>query len=110
MIESLTAASILAAVAYFTGNSIAEWIGAAAVFCAFNHAQISDRMVEKQAAKTTPDVECYRKSIWFFMLKEVLWLTYFILHHSYSALVGVFLFLLYPVWRKIWRKYHPLVP
>ncbi|HVI39140.1 MAG TPA: hypothetical protein VM577_00635 [Anaerovoracaceae bacterium] len=104
------AAGVLAATAYFTGNSVLEWIGAAAVLCAFSHAQISDRMVEKQAIKVVPDVECYRKSIWFFVMKEALWFAYFILHHSYSALVGVILFLLYPIWRKIWRRYHPLLP
>jgi hypothetical protein len=41
--------------------------------------------------------------------KECLWLVYFILHHSWSALAGVGLFLAFPIWRKWWRKRKPLV-
>lgn len=108
MYESIVAAIVLITVAWLTGNSSAEWIGAAAVFCAFNHAQIADRLAEKQKFKVEPDVPCYWKLGIFFVLKEAFWLTYFLMHQSYSALVGVVLFLLYPLWRGLWRHYNPI--
>lgn len=108
--ESIIVAIILICVTLVTSNgTLTEWIGAAAVFCAFNHAQISDRLAERQAIKVVPDVKCYWKLIWFFITKEILWFTYFMLQHSYAALVGVILFILYPIWRKIWRHYYPIV-
>lgn len=74
----------------------------------FGHAAISDRMTEKQAAMVRPDVECYRWSWRYFIGKEALWVAYFILHRSYAALVGCGLFLVYPAWRKVYRRRRPL--
>lgn len=110
MYEATLVAIIMALVAFFTGNSIVEWVGAGAVFCAFNYVQIADRLAEKQKQKLQPEVPCYWKLGFYFAVKEVLWLMYFLLHNSYSALVGVGVFLLYPLWRKLWRKYNPLPP
>lgn len=107
MIEDAVAAIILAATAYLTGGSITEWVGAVAVFCTFGYTQIADRLQERQD-KEKPSVECHKKMLLYFVSREVLWLVYFLLHHSYSALVGVGIFLFYPLWRKLWRKWHPL--
>jgi hypothetical protein len=83
-----------------------EWIGAAAVLVNFGHASISDRLAEKQAAMTKPDVECDRMLVWHFLGKEVLWVAYFALHHSYSALVGCGVFILHPIWRRAHRRWQ----
>lgn len=40
--------------------------------------------------------------------KEALWTTYFIALHAWSALVGCALFLAYPLWRELWRRWHPM--
>lgn len=85
--------------------SYVEVIGSLAVLSSFAHGQISDRMAERQSALVKPDVECYRWSLFYFLFKEILWSLFFILNHAYSALVGVIIFLLYPAWRKIYRRY-----
>lgn len=82
-----------------------EMIAALAVLLSFGHAQISDRMAEKQGELDHPTVECYRKMWFYFFGKEMCWLVYFFLSQSYSALVGVFVFLVYPIWRKLYRKH-----
>lgn len=87
---------------------LTEVIVTAAVFLTFQHAQIADRMQEKQAAMITPDVACHWKSNYLFMAKEALWITFFIMIHSWAALTGAVIFFLYPFWRKGYRKRHPL--
>ena len=78
------------------------------VFFTFLHAQVADRMQERQAILEKPDVECYWKSNWFFGIKEFLWIVFFLMIHSYAALSGAILFSIYPFWRKYWRKIKPL--
>lgn len=113
MAESAFVAIALSIVAYATGlhydgQRLVDWIGAAAVLYTFKHASVSDRLAEKQATRPIPDVSCYRKLQQFYITKEVLWVVYFIMLGSYTPLVGCGIFLLFPLWRKFWRKYHPL--
>lgn len=108
MVEACVVFIVLATVAMLTGNRLVEWIGTFAVFGTFLHAQVADRMQEKQAIKITPDVHCFRWSTRYFVCKELLWFVYFFIHQSYAALVGVILFLLYPFWRTWWRRRYPL--
>lgn len=106
-IEMLIVAVILFAVNFFTHHLFTiEVIAALAVLLTFGHAQIADRLAEKQAEMDRPTVECYRKMWFYFFGKEICWLTYFFLNHSYSALVGVFIFLGYPGWRKLYRNWE----
>jgi hypothetical protein len=107
-IEALVMLTVLASVAYVTGNAPTEWIGTAAVFVTFLHAQIADRMQERQAASASPDVPCHWKASYYFIGKELLWVAYFVAHRSYAALVGCGLFLAYPLWRRSWRRGHPM--
>jgi hypothetical protein len=106
MIESFVVAAILIVVAISSGNAAIEWIGTAAVFFGFQHAQIADRLAERQGQM--PTVPCVNRLWMYYGAKEILWLSYFILHQSYAALVGVIVFLLYPFWRRAWRYYHPM--
>lgn len=87
-------------------SSNVEWIGWVAVMSTFGHAQISDRMAEHQAKLPKPDVHCYEWSIRYYVVKELCWFSYFIMLHSYAALMGCIIFLLYPLWRKLYRHYN----
>lgn len=101
--ELAAVALVLGLVVATSRGGWAEVLGALAVLAAFAHAQVSERMAEKQAAKATPDVVCHRWSLRYFVAKELLWLAYFVAHRSWSAIVGVVVFLAYPLWRKWWR-------
>jgi hypothetical protein len=106
-IEMLVVWTALVATLAITRGGQVEWLGALAVLAAFGHTQVTERMREREAVKAKPDVACHRWALGYFLAKEALWLVYFVLHHSWSALVGVGVFLLYPLWRKWWRARQP---
>lgn len=106
--EMAFVAIILFLVVFFLKNTWVEYVGALAVLLTFGHASISERFREREEAKQNPGVECFQKSLYYFLGKELCWTVYFLQTRSYSALVGVGVFLLYPIWRKAWRRYHPL--
>ena len=102
--EMLFVAGILLAVNGFRSDfHPLEILAAVAVFLSFGHAQIADRLAEKEGQKEKPEVDCYKKLWYYFIGKELFWLAYFLMNHSYSALAGVFIFLAYPAWRKFYR-------
>jgi hypothetical protein len=104
-LEMLIVSIILIAVNYFTHKLYTiELLAALAVLMTFGHAQIADRLAEQEALRTIPVVDCYRKMWYYFIGKEIFWFLYFFLNHSYSALIGVFVFIAYPFWRKLYRK------
>lgn len=107
-IENIVVAAVLLGVWFATGRKPVELLGSAAVFCGFCHASISERMREREAARAVPSVECHAKSVWFFVTKEIAWAGYFVLAGAWSALVGCALFAAYPLWRRVWRRYHPM--
>ncbi len=107
-VENAVVAAALASVALVTGGRWVEWVGAIAVYCGFCHASIAERMREREAARPVPSVECHRLSTRYFVAKELCWLVYFVALHAWSALVGVALFLAYPAWRRLWRRWHPM--
>jgi hypothetical protein len=102
----------LSSVAALSGKGAVEWIGVFAVFFTFAHATVADRLAEIQAKEfretKQATIECYYKLERYFYLKEALWFVYFLLLGAWSAIAGVFLFLLYPVWRKWVRASYPL--
>jgi hypothetical protein len=107
-LESALVAIILIVVNLFLANHWYEWIGALAVWLSFGHASISFRMEEAEAIREVengkPNVECYKWLGRYYLAKEASWFLYFSILSAYSALVGVFVFLLYPYWRKFWTK------
>ena len=107
-IESLIVAVVLYLVWFFTGHTATDLLAANAVLFTFKHAQVADRMVEQQAIMVSPDVHCHQKANVYYLVKEVLWVGFFLSAHSWAALVGCGVFLFYPLWRKLWRKWHPL--
>lgn len=111
--EAAVVLIILCLISYWSGKGAVEWIGTFGVFMSFMHAQVSDRLAEKEAlraqsANHTDLVECYRWERVYFYAKEAGWLAYFWKLGAYSALAGVALFLLYRAYRKVYRHYYPL--
>lgn len=107
-IETAVVATVLLLVWAATSFQPKELIGVTAVLFTFMHAQVANRMAERQALQTKPDVECYRWNVRYHVAKELCWLGYFLLTESWSALAGVGLFLVHPLWRAWYRKHYPL--
>jgi hypothetical protein len=113
-IEEGLVLGLLIAVGFIFGKIPVEWIGVLAVFFTFKHTIISERLQEAEAERAQVDglgsvtVECYPKLGQNFLIKEVLWFGYFVLLGAWSALAGVVIFLLYPSWRKQYRKRRAL--
>lgn len=107
-IEVIIVMIILSLQLFFTNFSINEIICSCAVLFTFKHAQIADRMQERQSIMEKPDVHCYKWSNRYFILKEAMWICFFLMTKSYAALSGAILFSLYPLWRKYWRRMHPI--
>ncbi len=89
-----------------------EWVGVVAVFFTFMHASVAERLAESEGYRKTQGeaiyVDCYYKLPRYFYIKEACYFVYFILLGAWSAVVGVFIFLAYPIWRKYWRKHNPI--
>lgn len=111
-LELTFALLFLGGVALLSRRGWIEWVGVAAVYFTFAHATVGDRLAEVQAKeqkeKNKATVECYYKLEKYFYAKEICWCIYFFILGAWSALAGVFLFLMYPLWRKWWRKNEPL--
>lgn len=112
--EASFVALVLLIVIVGTGGPWIEWVGSAAVFFGFCYASVSFRMSEQVAYHEQQTgvtvVSCYKWSTRYYFLKEVLFFAYFAGIGAWSALVGVFVFILYPLWRRLWRKWKPYQP
>lgn len=105
-IEMFVIAIVLLLVNAFAKTLLSiELLASIAVLLSFGHTQISARLIEKEEARDLPDVSCYKKLWYYFMAKEFFWILYFLMNKSYSALVGCFVFLAYPIWRNLYIKY-----
>lgn len=104
-IEMAVVALLLAA-AFVAGKGVwwIEALGSLAVLAAFGNAQVTCRMAEKEGEKAEPAVGCHDWALRYLITKEILFLAYFAALKSWSALVGVAVFLAYPVWRAWWRR------
>lgn len=77
-------------------------LGTLAVILTFCYVQVATRMDEK-TQKETGRVSCQKLLAPYLVAKETCWLIYFWYLGSYSALVGVSIFLAYP-WYRHWRR------
>lgn len=91
------------------GDLLREGVCALAVCLSFAHAQVADRLAERDAARARPSVECHRWASRYLVTKELAWTTLFALTGTWSAIAGSALFALYPLWRRLWRKVKPRV-
>jgi hypothetical protein len=105
--ELAVVVTILAIIWFLAKGSLVEAVGSLAVILTFCHTQVAFRLEEKHGQSSDPDsVECYRWQSRYFCAKEICWLGYFVILGAWSALVGVFIFLAYPFWRK-WKSNKP---
>jgi len=116
--EVLFVASILVLVGILTSPNISAvitdsraalqffiiWISAAAVLCSFLHAQIGAFMAEDMSHAEEPITPCFHKLETYWMWKEVLWLSVFFISGAYPAIAGNIIFILYPSWRREYKK------
>lgn len=103
-IEAAVVAIILGFVFSLSGHQPIELVGSLAILATFMHCQVSFRLQEAEERRKQAEVYCYRWLTRYFLIKEALWLIYFVWHGAWSALVGVFVFLLYPLWRGWYMK------
>ena len=106
-IEAAVMAAVLAVTVLVTGNQPIEWVGACAVFVMTRRVSVANRMQESEASQPAPSTDCYPWFQRYLVFGECLWTVYFLLLGAYSALVGVALMLLYPVWRRFYRRWKP---
>ena len=103
-IEAAICGLVLLVTVILTGGAWIEMIGAMAVFFSFMHAQVADSMAQNQQSKEVPEVHCHAWLGRYFITKELLWLAYFTLSQTWAALAGVFVFLIYPLWRRYYKN------
>lgn len=106
--EAAFIAVVLAGTVLASGGSATEWIGALAVWISSRHMSVADRLQEREAVREQAEVSCYRWLNRYWVAKEAIWLQYFVLLEAWSALAGVVLFLLYPYWRRVYRRWRPV--
>ena len=108
--EYVVASSYLACVVVVTTNwqdarlAAGQVISAFAVMGTFGHMSVGSRLEEAQDRSDTKTVDCYRKLTYYLVAKESLWLVAFLLLHAWTAIAGIPLFLLYPAWRRLYRR------
>ncbi len=108
-VESIIVAFVLLTTAYISNKGWIEYLGVCAVFFSWMHASVANSLEEAQRRKypdaTQAEVSCYPKLIKYFYIKELFWCAYFFLLGAWSALAGVFIFLTYQYWRKVWFRF-----
>lgn len=103
-VELAVVATVLVVVTAATATRSVDWVACLAVLASFCHGQVAERMAEAQGSLPTPTVHCYRVASFYWVAKECLWLTFFVLVGSYAAVGGCVLFAAYPVWRRWYRR------
>jgi hypothetical protein len=99
---------VLCGTTFIFSNNLINWVTTIAIILTFQHAQISDRLQERQKVMEKPTVECYHKLNRLFIAKELVWISAFIIMHNYAAIIGSAMFFAYPYWRKVYRTIYPL--
>jgi len=107
-IEATVMAMALAVTVIASGGAAAEWIGAVAVWLSSRHMSVADRLQEQEAAREQAGVDCHQWLNRYWLAKEAVWVQYFVLLEAWSALVGAVLFIAYPYWRRLYRRWRPL--
>ena len=109
-IEAVIVAIVLISTALLSGKGLIEFLGVGAVFFSWMHASVANSLQEAQRLKERQqvpvEVHCYRWLARYFYIKEILWCGYFFYLGAWSALAGVFIFLFYQFWKKIWWEYE----
>jgi len=99
-LECLCVAVVLFAVALGSEHPTREALCALAVLLEFGEATVVDRVLESPNARR-PGVG---KLLPYLVIRECVWIVYFLLVGSHSAIVGCVIFILYPAWRAFHRR------
>lgn len=94
--------------ALLSGARPIDFLASFAVLMSFGHANVGERMREREAARARPEVHCHQWLDRYFVAKELAWVGYFVATRAWPALVGCFIFLAFPIWRRTWRQRHPM--
>jgi len=108
-IEDILVLVSLSLAAILSGGNYIEWVGVIAVFLSFKHTVIAFRLedvIEKREEHGDTAFNSHGNQTYYFYAKESIWFIYFFLLGAWSALVGVVIFLLYPLWHDARIKYH----
>jgi hypothetical protein len=123
---SFDAALLGAVVVLTTPTDASAWLGALAVWLATRHASVADRLREAEELRQHTErvipvgalalpivrpaggVSCLRWLDRYLVAKELCWILYFALLGAWPALVGALRFLVYPYWRRWYRRRWPL--
>ncbi len=107
--ESLIAALILViSTMLLTTGRVEDWLTMLGVFFLFQYVSIGNRLEERHASQENPEVACVRWMSRYMYIKEAFFVASFIVIGLYPPLVGSAIFMIYPAWRKLWRKWYPL--
>lgn len=93
-----------------TPADVTAWLGAVAVWISARHASVADRLreAEEERAQTSGAVvDCVSWLDRYWVMKEICWIAYFICLGAWPALVGAIRFLLWPWWRRWYRRRWP---
>lgn len=110
--ESFFVFVVLCTVAVFTSPHPSEslrfflinWLSVAGVMGSFLHANVGSRMSESLGEVEFPPVSCYKQSGMYWLYKEIVWFSIFLLSGAYPAIIGNIIFILYPAWREVHIK------
>jgi hypothetical protein len=89
-----------------TKGGFVDWLATVAIWISFLYTSICDRLGELEKPPSEGS-KAFRVAQRLLQLREALWFLYFWMVGSYSVLVGVMLFLLYPLWRRFYRNLYP---
>lgn len=91
-------------IAALSGGQWRDWLGAAAVFLTFLHAQLAFDFEDSQQGIPKPAVQNFRWAGRLFVTKEVMWVLTFFMTGSWPLCLGSVIFATYPHWRKLMRR------
>lgn len=71
----------------------------------FEYTLIATRLGENERKGNATERKHYKNLLFFYYLKEIIWLIYFVILGAWSAIIGVFIFLIYGWWRLAWNRH-----
>lgn len=96
--------AVLALVALVSGGTGPAWLAALAVVLTFAHVQVATRLDEAEMSRPVAVVVCRAWLDRYLVAKEAVWVALFAITGAWPAVVGCAVFLLYPGWRRFYRR------
>lgn len=103
-------AVVLAAVAVAGGGAPVQWLAFFSFLLTFSHVQIAARLEESDDRSDAPAIECRAQLGQLLIVKETLWIVFFLATAAYPAIAGSIALALYPAWRRLYLKARETPP